>query len=232
MTQSQRLPAWRQGVPEEDQEIYAMAGLGRPVGPGRKPALLVIDVQYRTVGTVARPVRQAIGEYNTSCGKAGWEAVPHIARVIACCRQHRLPVIYPYVAPKDAWDRGRFADKVRGIMDIPQDAYSFVRDVAPSPEDLLVPKKHASAFFGTPLASHLVALGVDSLLFTGCTTSGCVRASVVDACSLNYKAQVLEDAVFDRSKFAHCANLFDMASKYADVVTTDDAIETIRATPA
>ncbi|MGV3653266.1 MAG: isochorismatase family protein [Noviherbaspirillum sp.] len=209
---------WDGLVSEAEQEVYRRAGFGKPVGFGRKPALLVIDVQYRTVGSSPMPILEAIAEYPTSCGSAGWAAVDRIAQLIATFRRLGLPVIYPHVAPKGSHNRGQFEDKVPGVMDIPAAGYDFVREVAPRPEDLLIPKYHASAFFGTSLASHLVGMGVDSLVFTGCTTSGCVRSSVVDACSYNFKCIVPEDAVYDRLPHSHAISLFDMAYKYADVM--------------
>jgi nicotinamidase-related amidase len=129
-------------------------------------------------------------------------------------------VIFPHVAPKAAYDGGRFADKVPSVMTVPPRGYEFVHEVAPHPGDILLPKYHPSAFFGTPLASHLVNQGVDSLVVTGCTTSGCVRGTVVDAFSLNYRVVVPEECVYDRSSVSHAVNLFDIASKYADVVTS------------
>lgn len=93
---------------------------------------------------------------------------------------------------------------------------------------MLLPKKHPSAFFGTALASHLIDLRADTLVVTGCTTSGCVRGSVVDAFSLNFKVAVPEDAVYDRSAVSHAVNLFDMSEKYADVGTTESIIVSLR----
>jgi len=216
---------WDGLIPESELELYRLAGFGNPGGMGRRPALLVIDVQYRTVGDdPARPIGEAIKQYPTSCGEIGWRAVRKIERLVAAFRERGLPILYPHVAHKAAHDRGRFADKVPGIMGIGAEGYAFVREVAPREGDICIPKHHASAFFGTSLASYLVSLGVDSVVFTGCTTSGCVRGSVVDACSYNYRCVVPEDAVFDRSAVSHAVNLFDMANKYADVMTTDDVI--------
>jgi len=218
---------WDGIVPAEEQETYKLAGMGTASKFGSKPALLIIDVQYRTIGTRPQPIRQAIAEFPTSCGEIGWEAVRHMERILRCFREKKLPVIYPHIAPKAAYDRTAFSDRVPGVMKIPSHGYKFVEEVSPQEGEVLIPKYHASAFFGTQLTSYLVALGVDSLVFTGCTTSGCVRASVVDACSLNYKAIVCQDAVFDRSSVSHAVNLFDIAHKYADVMPTDDAIAVV-----
>ena len=159
-------------------------------------------------------------------------AVRRIESLLPVFRARGWPVLYPYVAPKAAHDRGQFGDKVPGVMGIPPEGYEFVREIAPLPGDIRIPKFHASAFFGTALASYLVSLGVDTLVFTGCTTSGCVRGSVVDACSLNYKCVIPEDAVFDRSTVSHAVNLFDMASKYADVMPTAELLGRLAALPA
>lgn len=97
--------------------------------------------------------------------------------------------------------------------------------VAPTPGEILLPKKHPSAFFGTPLVSHLIDLGVDTLVVSGCSTSGCVRSTVVDAFAYNFRVLVPYDAVYDRSDVVHQVNLFDMGQKYADVVSTDGVIE-------
>ena len=220
---------WDGIVPQEEQEIYRAAGFGTPVGFGKRPALLVIDVQYRTVGTAPRPILEAIKEFPTATGDLGWPAIPHIARVMAAFRERGLPILFPHIAPKADYDRGQFADKVPGVMTIPAKGYEFVREAAPLAGEVLIPKHQASAFTGTTLLSHLVRLGIDSIVFTGCTTSGCVRASVVDAASLNFKCVVPEDAVYDRSRTSHAVNLFDMASKYADVMP---AAEVARLLPA
>lgn len=218
---------WDGVIPDDEQAIYRLAGFGRTAGFGRRPALLVIDVQYRSMGREPLPLHQAIEEYPTSCGEAGWTALPQIITLTEQFRRLGLPIIYPYVAPKASYDAGQFGAKVPGVMTIPQQGYSFVEQVHPRDEDILIPKFHASSFSGTPLASYLVGLRVDSLIVTGCTTSGCVRSTVVDACSFNYKTIVPEDAVYDRSRHSHAVNLFDMASKYADVMTTAQVVELV-----
>ena len=215
---------WDGVVPESEIETYRLAGLGAPSGFGVRPALLVIDVQYRSVGDTPRPIREAIKQYSVSCGEAGWQAVAHIKTLVDAFRQNDWPILYPFVAPKTDHDRDSFAAKVPGVMSIPAKGYDFVEEIAPRPSDIRIPKKQASAFFGTSLSSYLIGLKVDTLVITGCTTSGCVRASAVDGCALNFKIVVPEDAVFDRSPTSHAVNLFDMASKYGDVMPTDDVL--------
>ena len=114
-------------------------------------------------------------------------------------------------------DGGRLAAKIPSIMRIDAKGYQFVDEISPVDGDVLLPKKHPSAFFGTPLVSHLVDLAVDTLVVTGCTTSGCVRSSVTDAFAYNFKVLVPDDAVYDRSLTSHAVNLWDMNAKYADV---------------
>jgi len=216
---------WQGIISDDEQKAYRAAGFGRPSGLGVRPALLIIDVQYRTVGTTPKPFWESIQEFPTSCGDVGWAAVGNIQRVLARFREQGWPVLYPHVAPKQATDGGRLAEKVPAIMNIPARGYDFVAEVAPREGDVLLPKKHPSAFFGTALASHLIDLQADTLIVTGCTTSGCVRGSVVDAFSLNFKVFVPHDAVYDRSRVSHAVNLFDMSEKYADVGSTDDLLD-------
>ena len=220
---------WDGIISEEEQRAYHAAGFGRPSGIGRRPALLIIDVQYRTIGTSPKPFWESIEEYPTSCGEIGWNAMAKIALLLAAFRRNDWPVLYPYVAPKNkATDSGRLAEKVPAIMDIPERGYQFPPDIAPRAGDVLLPKKHPSAFFATPLASHLIDLRADTLVVTGCTTSGCVRGSVVDGFAYNFRCVVPYDAVYDRSATSHAVNLFDMASKYADVASTADVLEMLR----
>lgn len=211
-------------IDDETLGRYDRAGFGRPVGLGRRPALLIIDVQYRTTGSARVPFEQAVEEYATAVGEDAWKAVDRMGEILEVFRRNDWPVLYPHVAPKRDFDRGALGAKVPTIMGIPRRGYDFVDEVAPREGDVLLPKKHPSAFFGTPLASYLVQLGVDSLVVVGCSTSGCVRSTVIDAFSYNYKVAVPRDAVYDRSQVIHDVNLFDLDQKYADVYTTDELI--------
>ena len=220
---------WEGIIPADEIAAYESAGFGRPQAPGKRPALLIIDVQYRTVGTQRQPFSESIKEFKTSCGDVGWKAVDHIAPLLALSREKNLPVLFPYVTPKESFDLGRLAEKVPALMGVAAKGYQFVPEVAPRERDILLPKKHPSAFFGTPLTSYLIDLGVDSLVVTGCTTSGCVRGSVVDAFACNFRCTVPIECVYDRSATSHAVNLFDMASKYAEVRPVADVMQYIRA---
>lgn len=211
---------WDQYITDEDRQVYDLAGFGRKGGLGQRPAVLIIDVQYRTVGDEPLPILESMKRfYPTSCGESGWRAVRHIQELLAAARPKGVPVLYPHVSPKTTVDSGRLGQKVPTIMTIAQKGYEFMQEIAPAAGDVLIPKKHASAFFGTPLASYLIDLGADTLLVTGCTTSGCVRATVADAFSYNFHVVVVEECVYDRGQVSHAINLFDMHQKYADVLS-------------
>lgn len=220
---------WDSLITEDEKKAYRAAGFGRPTGLGKRPALLIIDVQYRTTGTTPMPFWDAIKEFPTSCGDVAWNAVHRIADLVALFRKNNWPILYPYVSPKQSFDAGRLSDKVPAIMNVASRGYDFVDEIAPAEGDILLPKKHPSAFFGTPLASYLINAGADTLVVTGCSTSGCVRGTVVDGFAYNFRVLVPEDAVFDRSATSHAVNLFDMAEKYADVMPTADALKALGA---
>ena len=223
---------WDDIISAEEQRAYAAAGFGRLGGLGQRPALLIIDVQYRTVGTVRQPFWDSIKEFPTSCGDVGWAAVDHIVPLLALFRARGWPVLYPHVAPKVADEGGRLAAKVPAIMGIAQRGYDFVAEVAPRSGDVLIPKKHPSAFFATALASHLIDKQVDTVIVTGCTTSGCVRGTVVDAFSYNFRVAVPQECVYDRSLSSHKVNLFDMGQKYADVLTAAELMAALKSVSA
>lgn len=215
---------WPHTVTPADEALYAHAGFGRTAGFGIRPAVLVIDVQYRTVGHQRVPIHEAMQEYPTATGDRGWAAVDHISQVLAAARASGVPVLFPHVAPKTDTTPGGFRGKSPSLASPEAAAYEFVAEAAPLPGEILVPKDHPSAFFATGLLTHLVQLGVDTVLLTGCTTSGCVRASAVDAFSSGFRVGVIADAVYDRTQTAHEASLFDLSSKYADLVATTDAV--------
>ena len=128
---------WTGVITEEEERRYAAAGFGGTGGIGTRPGLLIIDVQYRTVGTARKPYWEAIEEYPTSCGEDGWKAVDNIWPLLAAFRARGLPVLYPHVAPKNAeTDAGRLAAKIPSIMGIDAAGYRFVEEVGPEPGDV------------------------------------------------------------------------------------------------
>jgi maleamate amidohydrolase len=220
---------WDDVISAEEQRAYNAAGFGRASGLGQRPALLIIDVQYRTVGTVRKPFWEAIEEFPTSCGEVAWDAVEALVPLVKLFRERGWPVMYPHVAPKVAGEGGRLAEKIPAIMNIGAKGYEFVAEIAPQDGDVLIPKKHPSAFFATALCSHLIDKQIDTVIVTGCSTSGCVRGTAVDAFSLNFKVAIPEECVYDRSVTSHKVNLFDLAQKYADVMPAAELMSKLNA---
>ncbi len=193
--------------------------------------MLSYEVADRPTASDATVRLREIARRFNDFGVAEW-APDHIPSLLAQFRDKGWPVLYPHVAPKKVYDAGRLAAKVPSIMTIPEKGYEFVAGIAPREGDILVPKRHPSAFFGTALTSYLIDLAADTLIVTGCTTSGCVRGSVVDAFAYNFRVAVPEDAVYDRSHVSHAVNLFDMSEKYADVMPAAELAEKLAALPA
>jgi len=215
---------WDAHISEQDKVVYQRLKMGAArTGFGVKPAVLVIDVQYRTVGDKPAPLLESMEKYYPlSCGQAGWDAVHAIAQLLDVARPKNVPILYPYVAPKKEQDRGRMGQKIQALIGVPDRGYDFVDKVAPNDGDYLLPKRHASAFFGTPLVSYLNDLRVDTLILTGCTTSGCVRATAIDSTSYNFRVIVPEECVYDRQEVSHAVNLWDINAKYGDVISLEE----------
>lgn len=220
---------WEKFLTDLDLKVYEAAGFGHRSGFGTRPAVFVIDVQYRTCGESPKPIMEAIKEYKTSCGEAGWNAVRAIERILQVARSKSMPILYPVVERKDRFDTGRWKDKIPVIA--AQSSYigdrgtEIIETIAPKNGDIIVSKRYASAFFGTPLMTYLNDLDRDTIIVTGATTSGCVRATVADAFSFGFHVIVVEDGVFDRGEVSHAINLFDMDQKYADVLPSSKVIE-------
>lgn len=220
---------WDQFLTERDRQVLAAAGYGNRAGFGRRPALLIIDVSYGFTGDRPEPILESIKRWNNSCGEESWAAIERIRMLADVFRKKRLPVIYSTGdAREDNWDAGSWSWKnSRTDETVPPSKNSrgtneIVDEIAPQPQDIVVRKQKPSAFFGTNLASYVNLLGCDSLIMTGCTTSGCVRATVIDAFSLNIRSIVVEDGCFDRSQASHAVTLFDLNCKYADVIMADE----------
>jgi maleamate amidohydrolase len=211
---------WDDVVTDRDREIIDAAGYGQDEELGGRPAVLVIDVNYGFVGREPLPVLEAVRQTRTACGDVGWEAVKAIRVLIDVARRARVPVIYSTGRPLlSETALGRWASKNRRTSEDAKDstARDIVDDIGPQADDLIVEKGKPSVFFGTELLSHLIDAGIDTLLVVGGTTSGCVRATVVDAFSYNFRVAVVEEGTFDRSDTSHKVNLFDMNAKYANV---------------
>jgi maleamate amidohydrolase len=223
-------PVWNQFLTERDKQVFATSGYGARQGFGKRPAILVIDVNYAFCGDKPEPILDSIKRWRNSCGEDAWEGVKAIKRLVTAGRAKGLPVIYTTgTRREDDWDSGSWSWKNNRSGERPKtpsniDGNQIVADIAPAPQDIVIYKQKPSGFFGTPLLSYLVLLGVDSLLVTGTTTSGCVRASVLDAFSNNYRISLVEEGCFDRSQASHAINLCDMNAKYADVIKLEESL--------
>lgn len=201
--------------PDGGGAVYQRQGFGRALGIEGRPGLLIVDF----VNGFADP--QAFGGGNIPA------AIARTRAVLAHARARGWPVAHSRIVFQyDDADTNVFCLKVPGMLTLKEHdpASAIVPELAPRPGELVVRKTVPSAFFGTALAPWLTQRGVASLLVAGCTTSGCVRASVVDAMSFGFRPVVIEDCVGDRALAPHAANLFDMAQKYADVVPADTVL--------
>lgn len=227
---------WDDTLTERDKEVFTKSGYGKRAGFGQRPAVLVIDMNYNFVGDRPEPILKSIERFRNSCGEEGWGGVYHIRELLEGARKKRLPIFYTTAQEKkNSVSVGRWQGKNRRAREDLREEWSraneIVQEIAPQEGDVIIRKQKPSAFFGTPLMSMLNEIHADSVLVTGCTTSGCVRASVIDAFSYNFRVSVIEECVFDRGQASHKINLFDMNAKYADVISMREALEYIEGLP-
>lgn len=218
---------WDAFLTERDKAHLA-AGWGQrvPVGLGQRPAVIVVDDYYAVVGLEREPILESVKQWPSSCGLEGWAAIDKTVELLAAARAAELPIVYlrgydGFPSPSRGPRRG---GKPRVKSELEKTwGNQIIADVAPQEGDLVLDKVGPSGFYGTPLMAHLNYLDVDSLIIVGETTSGCVRATVIDAASNRFKVNVVEECCFDRTQASHWINLFDMHHKYADVVPLGEA---------
>jgi nicotinamidase-related amidase len=221
---------WDDVLGDTDRAVFEAAGWGRRAGFGERPAIMVIDVNYNFCGDRAEPILESIKRWRYSCGEVAWTAgIPAIARILEAARRKRLPIIYTTNPRReDGFDLGIWSLKSHRAEDdvdvMGHRGNDIVDEVAPLPGDLFIEKRKPSAFFGTPLMSHITNLRADSLIVTGSTTSGCVRATAVDALSYDVRVTIPHEATFDRAMLSHKVALMDLHMKYVDVTDTDDVV--------
>jgi nicotinamidase-related amidase len=221
---------WDQFLTERDRRVFGMAGYGARAGFGERPVVLIIDVNYNFVGDRPEPIEVSVKRWRNSCGAEGWAAAENIRRLAETARVQRVPVIYStgMASRPDGFDRGRWKDKnsrnAEDWIEHRADGNTIIPLIAPQPQDIVIHKAKPSVFFGTLLTSYLVDLQADSIIACGTTTSGCVRSTVLDGFSNNFRMSVVEECTFDRGEVSHAINLFDMHQKYADVVSLAETI--------
>jgi maleamate amidohydrolase len=206
----------------DETQFFKEKGFGLNIGFGKRPALIVIDLT------------PAFTDYSNPKMLLASNLETQIAannRLLEAAHAGKIPVIFTNVAydDDDFRDAGAWALKQKGLETLkagtPGVEIDPNLDFQKSKGDMLLTKKYASAFFGTDLVSRLVSLGVDTVILTGCSTSGCVRATAVDGISYGFRPVVVKEAVGDRSQTAHDQSLFDLQAKYAEVVSVEDVLE-------
>lgn len=192
-----------------DQKFYQEHGLGGQVGFGKKPAVVVIDLQLGFTDPTC-PLGCDLDRVVESCRE-----------LIFSARQKRIPVFFTACAYEDHLkDSGVWGKKVPALswLKVGSKWVEIDPRLGKAPGDILVIKKYPSGFFGTHLQATLTSMGIDTLIVAGCTTSGCVRATAIDALQYGYHGIVPEECVGDRAEAPHLANLFDIGQKYCDVM--------------
>jgi maleamate amidohydrolase len=205
---------------KEDEEFFRQRGFGLKIGFGERPALLVIDML------------KGFTDPAMMLGANLDREIEAQQPLIGAAHERGIPVIFSTVEydEPDIADAGIWALKQKGVQTLTAGSEAVKVDprLAMGPRDVLLVKKYASCFFGTDIVARLNSRRVDTLILTGCTTSGCVRATAVDALQNGYRPIVVREAVGDRSAAAHAQSLFDLEAKYADVVSLDETLQYLK----
>ena len=205
----------------ELEQDYLRSGFNRRLGFGERPALLIIDFvnAYLTPG---EPLYAGVED-----------TLAAAVRLLGAAREAAIPIFFTKVVYEDGQDSGPFFRKVGALQHFVGETYAgeIADDLAPAPGEVVLRKQFASAFFATDLTARLEELGVDSVIISGLSTSGCVRASAIDAVQAGLIPLVVREAVGDRAPGPHEASLFDLDAKYADVLGLDDLVAHLRERP-
>ncbi len=209
----------RELLTEEELQIIEEAGFGKKCGIEGKTALLVIDVQNKFIGPDL-PTLEAIKTSRLALGHNAWKALDPIKKVIAQCRQKDIPIIFTRAIASSRPEENPFMKKAGGAaMVLPENASDIALPVAEN--DIVIDKVCPSAFFRTELDEIITRLGIQTVIVTGFVTSGCVRATVIDAFSRRLNVIIPEECVQDRFPTIHEMTLLDLSLKYADVISTE-----------
>jgi len=225
---------WERFLSENDRAHLEAREAHRLYGWGEKPALLLIDIYRGVFGDKREPLLDAIKTWPGSTGPAGWDAVERVRELLGVARDVGIPVIHVTGNPgvphwSDRIGVERRAPSDPAAADRHRRRFDIVEQVAPIEGEVVFRKSSPSAFWTTALIPHLRYIDVDTLIVCGESTSGCVRATVVDGCTNRCRMMVVEEGVWDRHETAHAMNLFDMHQKYADVVSLAETIDWLRA---
>jgi len=213
---------WSERLPPEDAAALAAYSSSSAIVPdANQPVLMVIDVVESFVGPNV-PILEAQQYSRKACGDRAWAAIPSIIALVDAFRERDLPIIFTRADPLQA-----YTGPATRRPDAARDASlsnEFIAEAQPKQGDVVLPKVKASAFYATPLQSLLTKAGHRTIVLTGCTTSGCVRATAVDGTSAGFNVLVGEDAVYDRSGISHDVSLIDINAKYGSVMPTHEII--------
>jgi nicotinamidase-related amidase len=230
---------WDAFLSERDKAHLAVSPPTTSYGFGRKAAVLSVDNYRKAVGDRPEPLLEAVKTWPGSTGLDGWAALEKIEQLLATARECGVEVVHLTGLSAEesgipAWGAkigGRHAPPVRTSeeADRHRRRLDIVEQAAPAPGEVVLKKTGPSAFFGTPLAAHLIGQGVDTIIVCGESVSGCVRATVVDGRSHRFNVIVVEDCVYDRHEASRAINLFDMDQKYADVISLAEVTTWLRA---
>jgi maleamate amidohydrolase len=213
---------WKDVVPADVLELYKH--YHRDTYVGESAALVAIDLYEMAYQGGNHPVSEVSKTFPSSCGEYAWAAIPPTQRVFAAARAAGLPIFYSTGETRpDAKPAAIRATNRKRIPTAP-DLFEIRPEFAPQAGDVVIRKLRASAFFGTPLIAHLTQLGIQSIVMIGESTSGCLRASAVDAYSHGFHVTIVEECCYDRSLISHQINLFDLHHKYADVMHVDEVV--------
>jgi maleamate amidohydrolase len=212
-------------APEEDAIIASYStGFNRQPSFGKSPCVIAIDFTTSFVG-LDTPISESIKTYPKSSGALAWRAVRNTRRIIDIARSAKVPIYYTIPLRTDSVSG--FGSKTRREKN-DTDLTTIVSEIAPMEGDRIIYKYYPSGFFGTNMVSQMIKDGIDTLIITGGTTSGCVRATIVDGASYHFRNILVSDGVFDRIKISNIVNIFDMRMKYADVASTEDVLNYLR----
>jgi len=211
---------WRGFVDEETEEIYSH--YKRDVFVGENPAVLMVDVYKASYEGGQQRVIDVIKEHPSSCGERAWAMVEPAKQLLEASRAAGIPITYCTGDTRSSSNKGRATN--RQVLNEHNESYDILEELAPEDGELVVYKQRASAFYGTPLMSHLTQMGIQSLIMGGGTTSGCLRAAVQDAKANGFHVTLVEECCYDRTAMNHMVNLFDMHHKYADVMHLDEVL--------
>jgi maleamate amidohydrolase len=213
---------WKDIVPPDVLDIYSHYIRKTFVGP--TPALLAIDLYEMAYQGGPKPVAQLHKTYASTCGENAYAAIEPTKRLFAAARAAGIPIFYTTSDTRPDSIPSRITATRRQRISLDPSLYQIKAEFKPQPGDVVITKQRASAFYGTPIMAHLTQLGIQTVIVCGESTSGCVRASAVDAYSNGFHVVVVEECCFDRSMLSHKVNLFDLHHKYTDVMHVDEVV--------